>query len=169
MWHIRQNFEGLGLKEHYKRKYEELRNISEPGLEKVFDYYVSLTKVLYEKAEIGIDIKRAYDNRDVNELKKLTEELKTLLVDYRDMCDKFEKLWNSENKAFGFDVYDLRTGGTKARIETAIRKLTAYINGEIDIIEELEAERLYYLAEDNKTPSLGVHFHKKIATVFLSE
>ncbi len=163
------NFEGLGLKEYYKKKHEELRNISEPGLEKVFDYYVSLTKVLYEKAEIGIDIKRAYDNRDVNELKKLTEELKTLLVDYRDMCDKFEKLWNSENKAFGFDVYDLRTGGTKARIETAIRKLTAYVNGDDKTIEELEAERLPYLAEDNITPSLKVHFYTKIATVVLPE
>ena len=135
----------------------------------MFDYYVSLTKVLYEKAEIGIDIKRAYDRHAIDMLRKLVSELKILLCDYRDMCDKFEKLWNSENKAFGFDVYDLRTGGTKARIETAIRKLTAYINGEIDIIEELEAERLYYLAEDNITPSLKVHFYTKIATVVLPE
>lgn len=163
------NFEGLGLKEHYKKKHEELKNISDPGLENVFDYYRSLTKVLYEKAEIGIEIKRAYDRRDVDALKKLIEELKILLADYHDMCNKFEKLWLSENKAFGFDVYDLRTGGTKARIETAIRKLTAFINGEIETIEELEEERLPYLAGDNKTPTLSEHFHKKIATVFLSE
>jgi len=163
------NFEGLGLKEYYRKKYEELKNISEPGLEALFDYYRSLIKVLYEKAEIGIEIKDAYDRRDTDALGCLVSELKFLLADYRHMCEKFEVVWNAENKAFGFDVYDLRTGGAKARIETAIRKLTAYINGELEAIEELEVERLYYLAEDNKTPSIGEHFHKRIATVFLSE
>ena len=163
------NFEGLNLKGHYKAKFEELENISEPGFEKLFDYYVSLTKVLYEKAEIGIDIKRAYDKRDIDELKKLTDELKTLLVDYQDMCEKFETLWNAENKPFGFDVYDLRTGGTKSRIQTAIRKLTAYISGKLEKIEELEEERLYYLAGDNKTPSLGEHIHRRIATVVVTD
>lgn len=163
------NFEGLNLKEHYKAKYEEIKNISEPGLEALFDYYVSLTKVLYEKAEIGIDIKCAYDKCDIEALKELVSELKVLLADYRDMCDKFEKLWFSENKAFGFDVYDLRTGGTKARIETAIRKLTAYISGKLEKIEELEEERLYYLAGDNKTPCLGEHIHRRIATVVVTD
>ena len=163
------NFEGLELKEYYKKKHEKLKHISEPGLENLFDYYLSLTKVLYEKAEIGIEIKQAYDKHDIFILKELISELETLLIDYHDMCSKFETLWHSENKAFGFDVYDLRTGGTKARIETAIRKLKAYVNGVIDSIEELETERLYCLAEDNKTPSHGVHFHKRIATVFLSE
>lgn len=163
------NFDGLNLKGHYKAKFEELKSISEPGFEALFDYYASLTKVLYEKAEIGIDIKRSYDKRDISALMKLTEDLKVLLSDYCDMCEKFETLWNSENKAFGFDVYDMRTGGTKARIGTAIRKLTAYVNGELKSIEELEAERLPYLSEDNKTPSLGVHIHRRIATVVVTD
>lgn len=161
------NFEGLNLRKHYRAKFEKLKNVSEPGLGLLFDYYRSLTKVLYEKAEIGIDIKRAYDEGDTAALSALVSELKTLLADYCDMCTKFEALWNAENKPFGFDVYDLRTGGTKARIETAIRKLTAYISGDLERIEELEEERLYYLADDNKTPTLHEHFHEKISKVVL--
>ena len=157
------NFEGLGLREHYRKKYEKLKSISVPGFELLFDYYRSLTKVLFEKAEIGIDIKRAYDNGDMAFLSSLLSDLKALLGDYRDMCDKFEALWRSENKPFGFDVYDVRTGGMKARMETAIKRLTAYVNGETDKIEELEEEKLYYLNRDNKTPNLREHPYRMIA------
>ncbi len=159
------NFEGLNLKAHYRAKHEALKTVCEAGMEPLFAYYRALTKVLYEKAEIGIDIKRAYDERDVAALAALVEELEQLLADYAVMCDAFETLWNSENKAFGFDVYDIRTGGVKARIQTAIKKLTAYINGETDKIEELEEERLYYLAQDNVTLQFQEHFYRKIATV----
>ena len=162
------NFEELNLKEHYKTRFEVLNGITEPGLEELFDYYRSLTKVLYKKAEIGIDIKHSYDARDFRSLAALVEELKSLLADYHDMCEKFEKVWYSENKAFGFDVYDLRTGGTKARIQTAIRRLTDYIGGNLPRIEELEHERLHYLDDDNKTPTLHVHCYDHISSVVLS-
>lgn len=163
------NFEGLNLKAHYRAKFEALQDVTEPGLELLFDYYRSLTKVLSEKAEIGIEIKHAYDAHDTEVLHTLTAELKTLLADYCNMCEKFEVLWNAENKPFGFDVYDIRTGGTKARIQTAIRTLTAYLNGHLSRIEELEQERLYYLGDDNKTPCLHVHCYDRIASVVLPE
>ncbi len=161
------NYEGLNLKAHYKAKHEELKDISEPGLELVFDYYRALTKVLYEKAEIGIEIKRAYDGGDLERLAALVEELKVLLADYGNMCEAFERLWNAQNKVFGFDTYDIRTGGMKARIQTAIRKISAYLSGSLDRIEELEAERLPYLAKNNKTLDIQSHFYKSIAGVNL--
>ncbi len=161
------NFEGLNLKDHYRAKHETLKTVCEAGLEPLFDYYTALTKVLYEKAEIGIDIKRAYDKRDIDALTALTAELKQLLADYSIMCDKFETLWNTQNKAFGYDVYDIRTGGAKARIQTAIKKLTAYTDGKLEKIEELEENRLYYLADDNKTPNLQEHLYRKIAGVYV--
>ena len=47
-----------------------------------------------------------------------------------------------EKKRSGYDVLDLRLGGVKARVESAIRQINAYIAGEIENIEELEEKRL---------------------------
>jgi hypothetical protein len=52
----------------------------------------------------------------------------------------FEKQWFTENKTCGFDVQDIRLGGVMRRIDACRRRLVAYAKGEIDRIEELEAE-----------------------------
>jgi len=57
--------------------------------------------------------------------------------------------WMRENKAFGFDVMDIRIGGVLAQLDTAKYRLAAYLNGEVDRLEELEAERLPYIFDGN--------------------
>ena len=50
--------------------------------------------------------------------------------------------WYEENKAFGFEVQDIRLGGLKARLEQAVLTVNDYLEGRIDEIEELAADRL---------------------------
>ena len=54
----------------------------------------------------------------------------------------FEKMWLKENKAFGYEIQCARLGGLKERMAYAKRRLNAYLKGEIDSIEELEAKQL---------------------------
>ena len=51
--------------------------------------------------------------------------------------------WLTENKAFGLDVQDIRLGGLKARVDTAILRLEDYLNERVSHLEELEQKRLY--------------------------
>ena len=60
--------------------------------------------------------------------------------------EQFEKSffirWHKDNSVFGYDVIDGRLGFLKNRLNTAIKLLEQYLNGEIDKIEELEQELL---------------------------
>ena len=58
--------------------------------------------------------------------------------------DKFERQWGIENRPHGFDVQDIRIGGTLMRIKHCKKRLESYINGEIDSIPELEEPMLPY-------------------------
>ena len=55
------------------------------------------------------------------------------------------------NKPFGFEIMDIRYGGVISRIETAKARLEDYLDGKIDSLPELEAERLRIdcVANDN--------------------
>ncbi len=71
---------------------------------------------------------------DLTALEGLVKEYKSAYAQVRE----------SENKVFGFDRIDLRIGGLLSRIETAIRRVCGYINGEYTSLEELEMEKLAY-------------------------
>ena len=49
-------------------------------------------------------------------------------------------MWLTDNKPFGFDVQDIRVGGLIQRIKACKKRISEWLGGEIDIIDELEAE-----------------------------
>ena len=63
--------------------------------------------------------------------------------------DKFQTLWFTENKPYGFDVQDLRLGGLKQRLISCHKRLLAYCKGEIESIPELEETLLQGEFGDN--------------------
>ena len=54
----------------------------------------------------------------------------------------YRALWYKENKAFGFEVQDIRLGGLMQRLKNCRERLTAYVKGKISAIDELEQEIL---------------------------
>ncbi len=153
----------FNTKEHYKKVMERLENANEPGLEYLFDYFRALAKVLYEKATLGRDIKEAYDAGDKAALAKLVSDIYVLIDDYKEMHRKFEARWLKENKTFGYDVYDMRTGATEARMLTAAKRIEKYLAGEVDRIEELCEKRLPYTTFGRPYP-LEDHGYRRIAS-----
>jgi len=113
----------------------------------------SLCSVLAIKAEIGIDIKSAYDKDDVASLKiiaddvlpRLSDAVERLRVAHRD-------LWMSTLKPFGWEILDARYGGLRARFETSAKRLHDYTNGTLSSILELGEVRTQYRTDDAILP-----------------
>lgn len=166
------NIKTLELGKHYRRLYEKLAQLQncESDYISLFDFYKQLAKVLATKAEIGIDLKRAYDQKDKQRMAIHVEQLKSLKEDMKYLHEKHNRLWFELYKPFGWEVLDIRYGGASARIDTAISRIKSWLKDEVVIIEELEAERLVYDAKyDIVEGFLGTEkYHHIVTTGHLS-
>ncbi len=52
------------------------------------------------------------------------------------------KVWLLYNKPFGWEVLDIRYGGIVARMTTVVDRLSDYLEGRLDHLEELEEDKL---------------------------
>lgn len=111
----------------------------------IFESLAALCEVLALKCDIGVKIKNAYDKKDKDALCTIAKKtLPKIAANTEKFRDCIEAQWFRENKAFGFEVQDIRISGVIARTRSAARRILQYANGEIDRIEELEAPRLYF-------------------------
>jgi len=108
----------------------------------IFTELASLCRVLDIKATICKKTRDAYENKD-------KAALSALLLDYAELekriaifHEAFYTLWHKENKPFGWEIHDARLGGLMQRVRTCRRRLSDYLEGRIENIEELEAELL---------------------------
>lgn len=113
-----------------------------PEWKYIFDQNKALNEFLSKKCDIGLIIKKAYDEKDREALKNIAD---VELVNLRSLAVKLHKAmrnqWYSENKTFGFDVIDIRFGALKERINSAILRINQYLDGEVSKLDELEEER----------------------------
>lgn len=110
---------------------------------RLFETAEALSGVLALKAELGLELKEAYDRRDIQKLKALAEDrLPRLIAQTERFRDCLEKQWMEENKPFGFEVQDIRLGALIQRIKTAKKRVDDFVSGRVHRIEELEEERL---------------------------
>lgn len=160
-------------RETYRSFTERLHGVKiDNALMKIrFETLEALCNVLELKSVAGIEIKAAYDenNRDVlrDYAENILPEIKSRMENFRRLM---ERQWLNENKALGYEVTDIRIGGTQARLDFAARQLMRYVNGEIDRIEELEQERLFIDCRGDKDyPQLSLGFYSwgQIATAGL--
>ena len=54
------------------------------------------------------------------------------------------RAWFEYCKPFGWEVHDIRYGGLIMRFDTVKERLNTYLNGDINAIDELEADRLSF-------------------------
>jgi hypothetical protein len=65
----------------------------------------------------------------------IIEKIKALRESHREM-------WMHYNTPFGWEDFDNAFGGLAARFDTAKYRISKYLSGEIDRIDELEQKRL---------------------------
>ncbi len=114
------------------------------------DSIIALCDVLAIKSELGKTLRAAYLADDKATVKTIADEtipaVKTAVERFRIVL---RDQWMTENKAFGFDVIDVRIGGVLMQLDTAVYTLNRWLDGEIDRVEELEADRLEYWLTGN--------------------
>lgn len=104
----------------------------------MFESYAALARVLAVKYDLGYLTREAYEKGDKNALAALLPDYEKTLVNLENFVAVYEKQWMKENKPHGFDVQDIRLGGIIRRTKSCTRRLRAYLNGELEKIEELE-------------------------------
>lgn len=159
--------EGLDLHTHYvalENRISETRDPNNP-LDYIFEVPEKLAALLSVKSSVGLQLKAAYDQRDVAALKNITtvilpdiiEKAKALRNAHRDQ-------WLKMHKPFGWEVLDIRYGGLLSRLDTAIHRIDEFIDGRIDMIDELEQERLYFHDIEDSTGLGWCSYYFRIAS-----
>ena len=140
------HLKGLNFDEYYKETAARLAAITPKNalFAPSFDIAAKLSSLLEVKACFGVKAIEAYKNGDRTTLAALAGECDVMAERLEALRVSHRAAWMKYNKPFGFEVLDLRYGGIRARIDTAKYRIEAYLRGEIERIEELEADRLRF-------------------------
>ncbi len=147
------NLEQVDLAGFYKEECRKFENVKVPeGFEELFAYHRQLIKVLSSKCDMGIRIKRAYDEKDKKALMNLLNELTKLAdeIDKLHMCRR--SLWYKNNKPFGFEQVGSRIMAVRGMVLNAADRIQMYLDGREEVLPELDAERLFYNGEEMPFP-----------------
>ena len=103
-------------------------------------------------------MKAAYDEGNKEKLSELLGTLKELFDDMSSLRLAHRDYFYTEYKPIGWEVLDIRYGGAIMGIDTAIKRVTDYLEGKTDSIEELSEERLpdWFINYKNISTASGI-------------
>jgi len=132
--------------EKYHNHYLTLKKMSKKKTEfaYAFKYSALMCDFLSIKVCLGKRIREQYKNKDKEGLRNSVNNIKLAIKKLDAFNDEYFKMWRKENKAFGYEINNGRFGFLKERMNTAIKLIEMYLNGEIDHIEELDQDVLPY-------------------------
>ncbi len=130
----------------------------------MYETLAALCRLLSIKCDVSVLLRKAYNDKNIDELSALADKISAMIDRLDDFITKFRKQWYFENKTFGFGNQEIRLGGLRARLVSTRARVIAYVNGEIDRIEELEQPCLpfrpgtegQYLQHQNWTTAASV-------------
>ena len=148
------------IKPSFKDKYASYLPLIKKAQEESLYYgYIyqntyDLLNLLKDKVDLGVRLRKAYQNRDLKELSQLKDkDIPDIITELDTFKESFKQRWHIENKSFGFEVMDGRLGFLKNRLLTTIDLLNKYLQKEIPQIDELEEDILPY-SQDIKDEDL---------------
>ena len=155
------HFENLPMKDYYKDVTARLEAArpTHPLFAPAYELIVKISSVLEHKAEFGVRLKRAYDANDRDALCALIAESDVIIERIQAMRDCHYGVWMKYNKPHAWETHDIRYGGLIQRFDTVKRRLSDYLEGRAEHLEELEEERLrLYGEEADLNPDSGHYF-----------
>ena len=141
---VDKHFEGYETHNYFKGVTELL--LSQKGdkgvFEPAYDTVLKLSSLLENKADFGVRLKAAYDASDKAAIEAMADECDIIIEKIKALRQSHKASWMEYNKPFGWEVHDIRYGGLLTRFDTVKERLSAYLDGSLERIEELEAPRL---------------------------
>lgn len=129
--------------EHFEKLTEKIHNVKERGsFGYVFDFYEKLARVLALKVTLGVEIREAYDKKDMDKIKELIAKCELTAEKVTEFYEAYRALWLYEKKPHGFHHVDIKVGGLIYRILDCKRRLEDFANGKVSNIEELDEPML---------------------------
>ena len=139
------------VKDNYAKQYSSYLPLLKNAIKesKNFTYLYQMTydliNVLKDKVDLGVKLRKAYKAKDRDTLVNiLNNVIPAIMENIAKFEISFANRWKKENKLFGYDVINGRIGYLKNRLLSTYNVLAAYLNNEIDKIEELEEDILPY-------------------------
>ena len=107
-----------------------------------FPNFNNFLRAMILKVELRKRLTTAYDAKDKRELRRIAasgvRELQAALTEF---AQSARKQWLATTKPFGVEVVDSRIATLSARLDTLALRITDYLAGRVDKLEELEARR----------------------------
>ena len=114
-----------------------------PEFEKTLHFYISLCEMLSLKADFGVRLMDAYEENDKERLQSMVkDEIPAMLEKLEDVWKNNREMWFERYQAFGFEVLERRYGALQLRLKTTAYRITEYLEGRLQTIEELDEKRL---------------------------
>lgn len=153
------DFDYKVMKDTYKESIDTLDKYKD---HKYYNFYRTFFEICYEKAEVFLNLRDKYKSGDKEYLKNIADvTIPKLTKLYRKFYDIFKNISFASYKKNGFEIVHIRIGGILMRLEYAAGVLNDYVDGNTDIIEELENE---IVSGINKTWCSPEHY---LSTSFL--
>ncbi len=154
---VDKHIEGVDTISYYRKTTAEIKQamVNKGVFTSAFEVIYDLSSLLENKADFGVRLKAAYDAKDNFALSALLGECDTIIGKIKKLRDDHRASWFEYNKPFGWEVHDIRYGGLISRFETVKVRLTDYLVGEIEHIEELEAKRLPFSGLPENAKNFG--------------
>lgn len=115
-----------------------------PGAAVFFDTLARLAAVLELKADMGVRLRRTYQQGDREAFHRNAEDLNRLSARYEALYQAVCRQWAGENKPFGREILDMRFGTLAYRLRAAQERAEAYLEGRVSSIPEWEIQPLPY-------------------------
>lgn len=103
----------------------------------LFTMLQHLCEVVALKADIGVRVKKAYQQGDRAALQQVADDYAVIIEKIQQYHESYAARWMLENKPQGFEVQDQRLGGLCMRLAHCRKRLLAYLSGELEAVPEL--------------------------------
>jgi hypothetical protein len=152
--------------EEYEKTAKNLEKGKDTAFGYIFDALSKLCKVLAVKYNLPIEIRTAYENKNIDGLNLAIEKISKCIDRAEEFYVAFEKLWHIENKPYGFEIQDYRIGGMIKRMLHCKNRLLDFVDGKLDKIEELEEPLLPFMENhsEKEVEFTCIPYWKKAAT-----
>ena len=116
-----------------------LESADHPQFGYMFATLAALCHLLEKKCDLSLGLREAYKEGKKDVLRWYAEkEIPEIISRLDDFIVLLRRQWYKECKTFGFEMLEIRLGGQRENLRSAVARLKSYCSGEVDRIEELE-------------------------------